>query len=82
MVLRYTGLSGGWFMREGMLLIVPSNWRTADATGNVTADARSEILDALNRKGITIGSGRSFNHVFSEFHCIDGTSWLTYWEKA
>ena len=81
MVLRYTGLSGGWFMSEGMLLTVPTNWRTTEVTGSVTADARSEILDALNRKGITIGSRKSWNLVFSEFQC-DGTSWLTFWEKA
>ena len=81
MVLKYTGLSGGWFMNEGMLLIVPTNWRTTEF-GNVTADAWSEILDALREKGITLGSRRSWNHVFSEFHLSDGTSWLTNWEKA
>lgn len=81
MVLKYTGPSGGWFMSSGMLLIVPTNWRTTKF-GYVTTDARSEILDALHRRGITLGSRRNYNCVFNEFYGSGDGPWLTYWEKA
>ena len=54
MVLRYGGISrrrGG--LKEGMYVTVPTNWATGIG-GNVSKDAISEIMEALEEKWITI----------------------------
>lgn len=79
MTLRYTGLTIG-SLREGMLMTVPTNWKTSEF-GYVTEAAGSEILDTLHRKGITIGSRSRLDHVFHTFSGNNG-SFLCHWEKA
>ena len=79
MILRYTGLTQGWLW-EDMLVEVPTNWRTTEF-GNVTADARSEIMDALWSKGITFGNSRILRHIYHTTHLSDGL-FFTHWVKA
>ena len=93
MVLKYTGISrrrGG--LKEGMYLIVPTNWATA--LDHVTKDAIPEIMEALDDKNITI-SGDDYEHVFATF-AVEKWEWasplinpgrragkiLSFWEKV
>ena len=79
MFLRYTGVTVGWLW-EGMVFEVPTNWETS-SMGNVTVDARSEIMDALWRKGLIFGNVRVLNHIYCVTDFGQGSFFLN-WKKA
>lgn len=64
-------------LQKGMTVSVPTDWRTDG--GYVTKGAISEIVDALEMRGVII---RDFYYVFDTVCHPNGKEFLMFWQQT